>query len=259
MRRKRLPTNNEGGAKTIAKLTYYGDRISPNMTVTPNGFLVCHNVPIARTGAYEYLGREIGLDSDDIVKVFRPPEEVFNPAAMASFEGVPLTYNHPPEEVNAGNATVYSRGVVQNIRRGNGEDADKLIADLVVHDKSLIDQIMNGTREVSCGYMCDYSDNGDGTYAQGSICGNHVAVVENGRAGDKIAIRDAEPESKRIARPDQNPDGTAYETKKEDHKQMEKKIKLARSPAFPRDGRIGCTRSKAIRHGRRPGRNHERG
>ncbi|UUZ80644.1 DUF2213 domain-containing protein [Paenibacillus sp. P26] len=195
------------------------------MTVTPNGFLVCHNVPIARTGAYEYLGREIGLDSDDIVKVFRPPEEVFNPAAMASFEGVPLTYNHPPEEVNAGNATVYSRGVVQNIRRGNGEDADKLIADLVVHDKSLIDQIMNGTREVSCGYMCDYSDNGDGTYAQGSICGNHVAVVENGRAGDKIAIRDAEPESKRIARPDQNPDGTAYETKKEDHKQMEKKIK----------------------------------
>ena len=39
-------------------LTYYGTEISPNQTKTDEGFLICKNVPIARTGTMEYLARE---------------------------------------------------------------------------------------------------------------------------------------------------------------------------------------------------------
>ena len=34
------------------------------MTKTPEGFLICHDVPIARTGQQEYLAGELGLDGD---------------------------------------------------------------------------------------------------------------------------------------------------------------------------------------------------
>ena len=31
------------------------------MTKTPEGFLICHSVPIARTGTQEYYPRELGF------------------------------------------------------------------------------------------------------------------------------------------------------------------------------------------------------
>lgn len=172
---------------------YYGSRFSPNKTATPEGFLICHNVPIARTGWYEYLGDEIGVAdmSGKVVKVYRSPEEVFSPAAMASFEGKILTDEHPPDLVNPDNATRYAKGAIQNVRQGSGVDSDLLLADLVVYDQQLIDEIQEGKREVSCGYDCIYVDAGDGTYQQQQICGNHVAVVKNGRAGDRVAIKDS--------------------------------------------------------------------
>ena len=81
-------------------LAYYGYTISPNQLETGEGFLICRNVPIARTGTQEYLGREIGLDGADserLVTVYRSPEEVFSDAALASFEGKPATNDHPPD------------------------------------------------------------------------------------------------------------------------------------------------------------------
>lgn len=177
---------------------YYGSRFSPNMTTTPEGFLICHNVPIARTGWYEYLGREIGLDDqpDTIVNVYRSPDVVFSPAAMASFEGKILTDEHPTELVTPDNAMRYTKGTVQNVRQGKGEESDLLLADLVVYDQYLIDEIKAGKREVSCGYDCTYTARGDGTYEQQQICGNHVAVVKSGRAGDRVAIKDSKAETK---------------------------------------------------------------
>ncbi|WP_163855807.1 DUF2213 domain-containing protein [Paenibacillus elgii] len=170
---------------------YYGSRFSPNMTATPEGFLICHNVPIARTGWYEYLGEEIGAEPGKIVRVYRSPEEVFSPAAMASFEGKILSDEHPPELVTPDNATRYAKGVVQNVRQGSGTDSDLLLADLVVYDQMLIDEVQEGKREVSCGYDCMYEAMEDGTYQQKHICGNHVAIVKKGRAGDRVAIQDS--------------------------------------------------------------------
>jgi hypothetical protein len=176
---------------TLDRCTYYGTRFSPNLTATPEGFLICHAVPVARTGWYEYLASEIGASGNDVVRVYRSPEEVFDAAAIASFQGMPATDDHPPEPVSSENATVYTKGSVQNVRQGNGEESDLLLADLVIYDKRLIDDIMAGKREVSCGYMCNYADNGDGTYSQTGIRGNHVAIVSAGRAGDRVAIKDA--------------------------------------------------------------------
>ena len=71
------------------------------MTKTPEGFLICHNVPIARTGWYEYLESELKDNGSptETIQVYRGPNEVFSSAAIASFEGKPVTDEHPPEMV----------------------------------------------------------------------------------------------------------------------------------------------------------------
>lgn len=172
-------------------ITYYGYTISPHQLETGEGFLICRNVPIARTGEQDYTGDEVGAPDKDIVKVFRPPEEVFSAAAIASFEGKPFTNDHPPVLLTPDNATQYTVGHVQNVRRGTGEFADYLVADIHIHDAATINEIQNGKREISCGYECEYTDNGDGTLTQSNIRGNHVALVTEGRAGAKAAIMDS--------------------------------------------------------------------
>lgn len=172
---------------------FYGDRISEHMTKTPEGFLICHDVPISRTGVQQYYPSELGISGDELIPVKRTEDVVFSPAAIASFEGKPVTDNHPPVDVNASNYNVYIRGTAQNIHRGSGTDNDKLLADLVIHDANLVAEIESGKREISCGYDCKYADNGDGTYSQIEIVGNHVAVVDAGRAGHNVAIKDSKP------------------------------------------------------------------
>ena len=180
-------------------LAYYGYTISPNQIETGEGFLICKNVPIARTGTQDYLGSELGLsggDSGRIIAVIRSPDEVFSEAALASFEGKPVTNDHPPGLIGPDDVKTYEMGHAQNIRRGTGEWKDFMIADLHIHDRDLIDAIQNGKREISCGYECDYVKNADGTYSQKNIRGNHVAVVDRGRAGKRAAILDSDKNKK---------------------------------------------------------------
>ena len=153
---------------------------------------MCHSVPICRTGMQEYTPQELGVadTGGGVLKVYREEDEVFKPAAVASFEGKPVTDDHPPVGVDASNYASYTKGTVQNVRRGSGADSDKLICDLVVYDAALIAKIDAGKREISCGYECKYIERDDGTYCQMDIIGNHVAVVEEGRAGHDVSIRD---------------------------------------------------------------------
>lgn len=188
----------------MGKLAYYGYKISPNQLETDEGFLICRNVPIARTGDQQYLASELGLDGDKVVTVHRPEEEVFSEATVASFEGKPVTDNHPSELLDSSNVTIHSKGHAQNIRRGVGEWSDYLVGDLFVQDERLIEEIRNGKREVSCGYSVDYVDNGDGTYTQRNIRGNHIAIVEEGRAGHKAAIMDSINKAKADEQPERN-------------------------------------------------------
>ena len=176
-------------------IQYYGYTISPNQIETGEGFLICRNVPISRTGDQEYLGWEIGIPGaggGQIVTVHRPPEEVFSTAALASFEGKPVTNDHPPVLIGPDDVKTYEMGHAQNVRRGDGEWEEYTLADLHIHDRELIDAVQSGKREISCGYECEYVPNGDGTYTQRNIRGNHVAVVELGRAGKRAAILDSD-------------------------------------------------------------------
>ena len=185
-------------------IQYYGYTISPNQIETHDGFLICRNVPIARTGDQDYLGSEIGLDGEDagkIIPVHRSPEEVFSQATMASFEGKPVTNDHPPGIIGPDDVRLYEMGHAENVRRGSDEWVDYILADLHIHDRELIDAIQSGKREVSCGYECDYVQGADGSYSQKNIRGNHIAVVERGRAGKRAAILD----SNTIQKPAENP------------------------------------------------------
>ena len=174
---------------------YYGTRLSENISRRePEGYLLCLNVPVARTGTQEYLPAEIGLPGGgEPVPVFRPPEEVFSPEAVASFEGMPVTNDHPPEGVDISNIRALQKGHAHNVRQGSGENADLLLADLIITDPALINAILeDGKREISCGYTYELHEE-NGQYIQRKIRGNHVAVVDAGRAGSRVSIKDRQP------------------------------------------------------------------
>jgi hypothetical protein len=180
------------------KLYYYGSRISDHMTKTPEGYLICHDVPLARIGVQDYLAKELeldtkfGIDSRQMIKVIRTPGEVFAPATLASIEGKTTTDLHPSAWMSPYNDSAYHRGHAQNIRRGVDGFSDFILGDLFIKDATLIKKIEDGNvREVSCGYNCDYAPYGDNQYEQKNIRINHIAIVPNGRAGQRVAIRDS--------------------------------------------------------------------
>lgn len=176
---------------------YFGSRISDHILKTPEGFLICKDVPIARIGVQQYRGCEFGAPVGDAVyDVKRPEAEVFDRAAVASFEGKPVCDEHPEEDVTPDNYGRYMKGVCRDVRRGDGDLSNCLVADLVIYDADLINKIEAGKREISCGYDCLWNPTGDSSYDQLEIRGNHVAVVDRGRAGHKVAIRDTADDKK---------------------------------------------------------------
>ena len=176
---------------------YFGSRISDHILKTPEGFLICKDVPIARTGTQQYRGSEFGAPvGDALYNVQRPEAEVFDRAAVASFEGKPVCDEHPEEDVTPDNYGRYMKGVCRDVRRGDGDLSNCLVADLVIYDADLINKIEAGKREISCGYDCLWNPTSDSSYDQLEIRGNHVAVVDKGRAGHKVAIRDTAVDKK---------------------------------------------------------------
>jgi hypothetical protein len=173
-------------------MKYFATKLSKNMAETPEGFLICLNVPIARVGEYEYGEGETPLKTDDngIVVITRDEDEVFSEETIASFEGKAFTIKHPEEFVNPKNWSQLAKGVMQNVRRGEGENKDDLVADILITDDFAISLVKNGLRGLSCGYEAEYTQTGKGRGKQTKIVGNHLALVEEGRAGTSYAIND---------------------------------------------------------------------
>lgn len=169
-------------------MKYFASRISENIHTTPEGYLLALAVPIGRTGEMEYGVGETPLEagSDGIVRVDRSAKELFRPETLASFEGKPFTIGHPTDFVNPKNWQSLAKGVIQNVRR-KGED---VIADILITDQFAISLVEQGVRQLSCGYEAEYVQTGVGTGSQKNIIGNHLALVEEGRAGDAYAIND---------------------------------------------------------------------
>ena len=162
------------------------EKLSPHKFKTPEGYLICQDAILARTGKQTYRKNELFADAEDDgteVEVDRPYEEVFAKETLASFENKPVTVEHPDEDVNSENYKSYSVGFVRDIRQAKTDDGeDVIIGNLVIQDADTIEEILNGEHcELSCGYDCDII--GDGDYKQTHIRGNHVALCEKGRAG----------------------------------------------------------------------------
>ncbi len=164
--------------------------------VTPEGFLRVR-ARIARAGLHDYraaeLGHPEGFAPDAVVRVYRPPEEVFDPDSMASFRAKPVTDGHPPVMVDAGNWRRYAIGHAGEVVR----DGDHLAADLLIADAGGAERALAGS-ELSNGYRADFefglglTPEGDPYDAvQRNIRGNHVALVVAGRCGDACRIGDA--------------------------------------------------------------------
>lgn len=160
---------------------------------TADGYLVA-SVLCARTGCYDYLGSELGLKNDDVIKVYRPEDTVFAADSMKSFPGKPVTIEHPSEPVTADNWKGKAVGdIVAVVREG-----EYVRADIKIMDAEAIKAIEDGKRELSVGYSVGLElQDGvapDGTEFQaiqtGTIKVNHLALVDRARAGSECRIAD---------------------------------------------------------------------
>lgn len=174
---------------------YTPGKISENIRTTPEGYLLCLGVPIARTGWQEYGEGETPLECgpDGVINIYRSSEEVFRPQTIASFQGKSITIKHPDDFVEPQNWQDLTHGVAQNVRKSPEKDDDGeecLIADLLITERMAIGLVKAGLRELSCGYEAEYEQTGEGEGKQLNIIGNHIALVEEGRAGSSYAIMD---------------------------------------------------------------------
>ena len=159
------------------------EKLSEHKYKTPEGYLVCVDSVLARTGKQEYRAYEVFDDGgSNIVLVDRTPEEVFAPETLASFENKPICIEHPDESVTPDNYKQYSVGFVRDVKRGQFEGNDVMLGTLVITDAKAIEGNENGEHnELSCGYDCEIVDRDNPQ--QKNIRGNHIALCVSGRAG----------------------------------------------------------------------------
>jgi len=178
----------------LATPFYTVESLGPSQKLTPEGFLIIHNVPLARTGPQLYSEREVPVKGDSAGRVIidRDPEEVFRPETIASLQGKPVAVEHPDEDVTPTNYKELAVGHVINPRRGEGPLDNLLLADLMITCPDAIKAIRSKQlREVSVGYEADYEDGGNGRGRQRNILANHLALVRDGRCGPICRIGDS--------------------------------------------------------------------
>lgn len=177
------------------------DRMGSVRTFDADGRLRVEKTPISKANICGYFGREIpdaaklGLNPETTYRMLRDPEELKKGAA--TFNGIPVLDDHPasPARVTADNPQ--KDIVVGSAMNATTFNAPYLENALVIWDGALIDKIKSGQqRELSCGY--DYTpDMTPGTYdgqpydgRMTDIRGNHIALVEKGRAGPDVLVAD---------------------------------------------------------------------
>lgn len=167
------------------------ERLSPHIGRTPEGYLLCRDVPISRVGEFEYTPIEAGIrGKGGKVILTRSAEELFNPETIASFEGKPVVIGHD-RFADPSNWRQIAVGIVKNVRQGADSEKGLLLADLLLTDEKGIDLVeKGGLREVSCGYDSMTVDDGGGRGHQEGIVGNHVALVSRARCGSVCSVRD---------------------------------------------------------------------
>lgn len=162
-----------------------------------NGFLRVTGNHITKETVNPYYGREVpgwreaGLDPEKIYYGYRSGEELERGAK--TFEGLPLLMGHHVESAD---------DPQKEYRVGSsGTDAEwnapYIDISLFVTDADAIRAIENGkAREISCAYLYEpdfTSGEFEGQaydFVMRNIRGNHIALVEEGRAGSDVVVAD---------------------------------------------------------------------
>lgn len=184
----------------MTKLLLDSGLVLDGVRKTKDGYLAAY-ANVARTGIQLYKGRELGRPDLDVVRVYRPPEEVFHVDALHSMAHRPVTLTHPSEVVDAKNWKKYAKGHTgDEIIR----DGDHVRVPMVLMDAETIKSVENGTRELSMGYSTELKwtpgitkDGESYDAVQTEIRANHLALVPVARGGSKLRFGDADENSNR--------------------------------------------------------------
>lgn len=147
----------------------------------------------ARTGIQTYT-RADGTKRRE----YRPPSEVANPESLATFGMAPVTWHHPPTEVNSKNVDRYGKG--HSGTHVKFVDGFVEVALNVTHSDAVEGVKRRDATQVSAGYRVDY-DPTPGVVPDGepdagqpydgiqrNIRVNHIAIVPRGRAGPEVRL-----------------------------------------------------------------------
>lgn len=166
-------------------------------SIDENGFLHVGASHITKAAVNPYHGREIpgwreaGLNPDAVYYGFRDPEELRK--SVPTWAGLPLHIEHHVDSADA--PEKLTRVGAVGAAAWNAPYVD---APLTVWDRAAIEAIEDGSfRELSCAYRYD-PEFTPGThegvaydFVMRNIRGNHVALVEEGRAGPDVVVADS--------------------------------------------------------------------
>lgn len=165
-----------------------------------NGWVEIKGNPISKVGVFPYSGAQVGkpFKPDDIVMVYRPEEELMDPECIESFKLVPWINDHEMlGSEDQGMTPAEQKGIDGVIGEDVYYEAPYLKGNLKIFSEKMADEInVNEKKDLSIGYRCLY-DVSQGTYngqnyqaIQRKIRGNHLALVDEGRAGPDVAVLD---------------------------------------------------------------------
>jgi hypothetical protein len=181
------------------RLVYDRSPVDSVRTVDDNGYLHVGISNITKEQVAPYLGSEIpgfeklGLKPDEIYSVYRPASELSKPATVESLNGIPVLLKHAEDSAEA---------PASNRVGSTGTDAKweppYLTNSLHIQDADAIRRINDGTmREISMGYfytpVLRHGEFEGEPYdvVMTDISCNHVALVEEGRAGHDVSVKDS--------------------------------------------------------------------
>ena len=142
---------------------------------------------ITRTGIFVYRKSDGG-----IIRELRSPDEVFSSDSIKTLQGRVITDEHPNENITSKNVKNLQVGFLSgDIKR----DGIFLTSKLTLTDEDVIKKVDNGKQELSCGYEVELvftsgEFRGEKYDAiQKNINYNHVSIVDSGRAGPDVKLR----------------------------------------------------------------------
>lgn len=170
---------------------------------TPEGFMVSR-ARMARTGIQEYPANlpmfgdaPKGAIRGSMVRLYRPSDEVFADASIASYSGRPLTVEHEESWVTPDNADRVVVGFVSDAR----PEGEHVAGNVYVTHRRGIDAVKAGKVELSVGYSCEIDwtpgtitvagQTQDFDAVQRGIAVNHVTLTSRGRCGESCRLHDS--------------------------------------------------------------------